>query len=167
VPPCHQDRQRSVGRALPLDAGRTGLQVGRVLAGCALDKRMKTDGQAFLEYIAGASTNKFEIRFSRISTRLDLGAVLEAKELGLLYEAAFLATLCNISFNGLGGCAGEIRPDRELVRTMLEHEFMSARARFLSCPGMEFLSAAQKASIDGIFFKVFVSDANLSDQDMR
>lgn len=124
---------------------------------------MKTDGQAFLEYIAGSSTNKFEVRFSRISTRLELGGVLEAKELGLLYEAAFLATLCNISFNGLGGCVGEIRPERELVRTMLEREFMAAHARFLGCPGTKSLSSSQRASIDGIFFNVFVSDENLAD----
>jgi hypothetical protein len=121
-----------------------------------------TDGQAFLEYIAGSSTNKFEICFSKISSRLDLGKALDARELSLLYEAAFLATLCNISFNGLGGCGGEIKANRELIRIMLEREFMSARDRFFNCAGVDCLSAAQKASIERIFLKVQVADENLA-----
>jgi hypothetical protein len=120
-----------------------------------------TDGQAFLEFISGSSSNKFEICFSKISARLNLGEALDAKELSLLYEAAFLATLCNISFNGLG-CGGEIKPNRELIRTMLEREYMAARARFLRCTGIERLSAAQTGSINRIFLRVFVMDPNLA-----
>ena len=123
---------------------------------------MNTDGQAFLEHIAVSSTNKFEVRFSRISIRLDLGSALDAKELSLLYEAAFLATLCNIAFNGLGGCGGEIKPDRELVRIMLEREFMEARTRFERCAGRKQLTSIQQTSIEHIFLNVFVSEENLS-----
>jgi len=123
---------------------------------------MKTDGQSFLEHIAVSSTNKFEVRFSRISTRLDLGQTLDARELSLLYEAAFLATLCNIAFNGLGGCSGEIKPEREIVRTMLEREFMTSRARFLACAGMKGLSVPQSASIEKIFLNVFVAEDKLA-----
>ena len=121
-----------------------------------------TDGQAFLDYIAGSSNNKFEICFSKISRRLDLGEALDAKELSSLYEAAFLGTLCNISFNGLGGCGGEIKPKREMVRTMLEREFMAARTRFLKCGGVNRLSAPQRASIDRIFLTVLVTEENLA-----
>ncbi len=122
---------------------------------------MKTEGHAFLESIAGFPTNKFKVRFSMISTRLELGAALKARELSLLYEAAFLATLCNISFNGLGGCGGEIKPDREVVRTMLEREFMAARARLWSCSGLKQLSATLRGSIERIFLSVQVSEENL------
>jgi len=121
-----------------------------------------TDGQAFLEYISGSSTNKFEICFSKISRRLDIGAALDAKELSLLYEAALLATLCNITFNGLEGSGGEIKANRELVRTMVEREFMMARDRFLDCPGANRLSSAQKGSIGRIFLRILVTEENLA-----
>jgi len=124
-------------------------------------KRMKTDGQAFLEYMEGASMTRFELRFSRISMRLDLGAALDARELSLLYEAAFLATLCNISFNGLGGCEGEIKPDREFIRTLLEREYMRARSLFFGCKGIGGLSKSQRQSVQAIFLKVCVADQNL------
>lgn len=122
---------------------------------------MKTDGQAFLEYIADAATNKFEARFSMISTRLDLGAALDAKELSLLYEAAFMAALCHISFNCLVACHGEKRPQREMIRTLLEREFMAARSRFFHCAGSCLLSSSQRSSINSIFLNVFVADENL------
>jgi hypothetical protein len=121
-----------------------------------------TDGQAFLEYISGSSTNKFEICFSKISKRLRLGEALDARELSRLYEAAFLASLCNISINGLGECGGEIKPNRELVRIMLEREFMDAKARFFSCAGIQQLSTAQKDSISRIFLNVLVTEENLA-----
>ena len=121
---------------------------------------MKTDGQAFLEYIADAATNKFEARFSMISTRLDLGAALDAKELSLLYEAAFMAALCHISFNCIETRRGEIRPQRERIRTLLEREFMAACSRFFDCAGCCLLSTAQRSSINSIFLNVFVADEN-------
>ena len=123
---------------------------------------MKTDGQAFLEQIAVASTNKFEVRFSKISSRLDLGAALDAIELSLLYEAAFLATLCNISFNGLAGCSGKILPERETARCLLEREFMAARDKFCRCEGIARLSLDQLTAVEIIFLSVIVDDENLA-----
>ena len=123
---------------------------------------MQTDGHAFLEHILFSSTNKFELRFSRIATRLDLGRALDARELSLLYEATFLATLCNLTLNGLGMFSGEGHLERETIRTMLEREFMCARDRFSRCAGLKKLSIPQKCSIESIFLKVFVTEENLA-----
>jgi hypothetical protein len=54
---------------------------------------MKTNGQDFLDQLAGSSSNGFQRRFSQISTRLGLAAVLDGSELNLLLEAALYATL--------------------------------------------------------------------------
>ena len=123
---------------------------------------MQTDGQAFLEHILASSTNKFELRFSRIAIRLDLGQALDARELSLLYEATFLATLCNLTLNGSGIFPSESRPEREAIRTMLEQEFMGARERLAGCTGLKRLSPAQKCSVESIFLKVFVAEENLA-----
>lgn len=123
---------------------------------------MHNDGQAFLEHILDSSTNKFERRFSRIALRLDLGGTLDAHELSLLYEATFLATLCNLTFNGLGVFGVDSAPERETIRNMLEREFMSARDRFCRCAGVRGLSLPQKGSIESIFLKVFVTEENLT-----
>jgi len=123
---------------------------------------MQTDGQAFLDHILFSSTNKFELRFSRIAARLDLGNALDARELSILYEATFLATLCNLTLNGLGIFSGPIRPDRETVRTLLEREFMIARERFSNCAGMKRLSESQKCSIESVLLKVTVTEENLA-----
>jgi hypothetical protein len=122
---------------------------------------MKADGKIFLENLAVSSTNRFEKRFSRVSLRLGLGEVLEACELSLLYEASFLATLCNIAFNGLGGCEGEIKPERENSRIMLEREFMTARDRFFNSSGWKALPESQRGSVQKIFLDVFVVSANM------
>jgi hypothetical protein len=123
---------------------------------------MQTDGQAFLEHILFSSRNKFELRFSRIATRLDLGRALDARELSLLYEATFLATLCNLTLNGLGIFSSGGPPERETIRTMLEREFMCARDRFSRCAGLKKLSISQKCSIESVFFKVLVAEENLA-----
>jgi hypothetical protein len=123
---------------------------------------MQTDGQVFLEHILYSSKNRFEVRFSRIATRLDLGRALEARELSLLYEATFLATLCNLTLNGLGIFCGDGPPERENIRTMLEREFMCARDRFSKCAGLKNLSIPQKCSVESIFLKVFVTEENLA-----
>lgn len=123
---------------------------------------MQTDGQAFLEHILASSTNKFELRFTRIANRLDLGLTLDAKELSLLYEATFLATLCNLTLNGCGIFPSEGRPERETIRSMLEREFMGARDRFARCSGLKHLSESQRSSVESIFLKVFVSEENLA-----
>lgn len=123
---------------------------------------MQTDGQAFLEHILASSTNKFELRFTRIANRLDLGRTLDAKELSLLYEATFLATLCNLTLNGSEIFPAEGRPERENIRSMLEREFMGARHRFTKCGGLKHLSESQKSSVESIFLKVFVAEENLA-----
>ena len=123
---------------------------------------MQNDGQTFLEHILNSSINKFERRFSRIALRLDLGRALDARELSLLYEATFLATLCNLTFNGLGAFCIDSAPERETIRTMLEREFMGARDCFCGCAGVKRLTLPQKGSIDSIFLKVFVTEENLA-----
>jgi hypothetical protein len=123
---------------------------------------MRSDGQEFLAEFSGSSPNSFEGRFARISTRLNLGTVLTGKELSLLYQAAFNATLCNIAFNGLGGCGGEIRPDREPNRVMLEARFMASRARFFASAGWQGLSKQEQESIERIFLTVVVATENLA-----
>ena len=125
-------------------------------------RRMKTDGQTFLENLAVSSTNRFEIRFSRVSLRLGLGEFLDAGELSLLYDAAFLGTLCNIAFNGLGGCEGEIKPERETARIMLEWEFMAARDRFFNSAGWQALPPSQRGPVQRIFLDVMVVEENLA-----
>lgn len=83
-------------------------------------------------------------------------------ELSFLYQAAFCATLCNIAFNGLGGCGGVIRPQRELSRRRLEQDFMAARDKFFASAGWRALPNPQKSSVQRIFLNVFVMDENLA-----
>ena len=123
---------------------------------------MKTDGQEFLAEFSGSGPNTFEGRFASISTRLNLGNVLTGKELSLLYQAAFNATLCNIAFNGLGGCGGEIRVERELNRVMLETRFMASRDRLFASAGWRALPERRQQSIERIFLNIFVTEDNLA-----
>jgi hypothetical protein len=123
---------------------------------------MKSDGQSFLERLGVSSKTRFELRFSRVAMRLELGEVLDATELSLLYEAAFLATLCNIAFNGLGGCGGQIKPERETSRIMLEREFMAARERFFGSDGWKALPLPQRGSVLRIFLDVKIVQANFA-----
>jgi len=123
---------------------------------------MKTDGQNFLDRLANSSAEGFEVRFSKISSGLDLGASLRGSELSLLYQAAFYSALCNIAFNGLGGCDGQIKPSRELNRLSLERKFMAARDKFWGCAGWRTLPATQRESIVSIFLHVFVIEDNLA-----
>jgi hypothetical protein len=123
---------------------------------------MNTDGQSFLDRLAGPAADGFAVRFSRISTRLDLGVCLCASDVSLLYEAAFYAALCNISFNGQGGCGGQIKPYREPNRRILEWRFLMAHDKFCASEGWHALTARQRESIRNIFFQVKVSDDNLA-----
>lgn len=122
---------------------------------------MKEDGQDFLDRLAGSSSNSFERRFSRLATKHGLAAALGGSELSLLFEAAVCATLCNIAVNGLGGCNGEIKPDREANRINLERAFMAARDRFRTSAGWKYLAAPEKQTIQRVFLNVFVADDNL------
>ncbi len=80
----------------------------------------------------------------------------------MLYTAAFHATLCNIAFNGLGGCGGEITPDREPVRIALEREFMAAREMFFGSRGWNAMPAAVRGSVRRLFLHVTIAERNLA-----
>jgi hypothetical protein len=123
---------------------------------------MKTDGQNYLDQLGCPSCNGFERRFSKISIRLGLGKTLRGCELKLLHEATFCATLCNIAFNGLGDCGGEIKPAQEANRRNLEREFMAARGKLYNSEGWEVLIASAKESVQRIFLSVLVAEANLA-----
>jgi len=123
---------------------------------------MRTDGQDFLQRLANASPNTFEVRFARTSKRLGLGTRLTGDELNLLYEAAFYATLCNIAFNGLSGSGAEIKPEQELTRIKLEQGFMSARQLFFATGGWKKLSKALKDSVQRVFLTALVLEENLA-----
>lgn len=123
---------------------------------------MKTNGNYFLESLANFPPNSFERSFSNLSVKLGLGSLLNLKDLNLLFEAAFYAALCNLAFNGLGGCGGEIKPEREAHRTRLEWSFMAARSRFFACKGWKALSLARQASVKRLFLAVSVAEANLA-----
>jgi hypothetical protein len=72
------------------------------------------------------------------------------------------ATFCNIAFNGLGGCCGEIKPEREAHRINLERHYMIARDRFHNSAGLEGLADFKKESIQRIFLNIFVVEDNLA-----
>jgi hypothetical protein len=124
---------------------------------------MQTDGQDFLERLANKSPNNFEGRFAKTSKGLGLGGLLTADELNLLYEAALFSTLCNIAFNGLGGCEGVIKPERESTRIKLEQGFMAARDRFYASRGWKKLHAGAKGSVRRVFLNVFVQEENMAE----
>ena len=123
---------------------------------------MKADGQDFLEQLTSFPPNTFEGRFLKTSVRLGLASDLAADELSQLYRAAFRAALCNIAFNGLGGCDGQIKPEQEGSRIRLEREFMLARDRFQACTGWKKLRTSQKSSIGRILLQVRVDEKNLA-----
>src|SRR5690242_19993816 len=123
---------------------------------------MKMDGQDFLEQLASFPPNTFEGRFLKTSIRLGLGGDLAADELSLLYRAAFRAALCNIAFNGLGGCDGQIRAEQEASRIRLEREFMIARDRLYTCAGWNALRSTQRNSVARILLQVRVEEKNLA-----
>ena len=101
----------------------------------------------------------FKMRFEHTVTRLALGSRLELRQ---LCDAAFYARLCNIAFNGLGGCGGQIRPDRELNRIAIERAFMKACQAFWSSQGAQRLPDEPKGMIRGLFLSVSVSEQNLA-----
>jgi hypothetical protein len=123
---------------------------------------MKTGGQSFLDQLSGPWCNGFERGFSKISIRLGLGNTLMEHELRLLYEATFCATLCNIDFNDLGGCAGEVKPEAEANRINLEREFMAARDKLYASAGWQALPASAKGPIQRTFLSVLVAEDNLA-----
>src|SRR6267154_1934713 len=123
---------------------------------------MLTNGEAFLDQLAGCSSTAFEVHFARTAARHDLGLALSGNELRSLCDAALCAAWCNIAFNGLGGCNGEIRSDREANRMILERKFMAARDEFCSSVGWQGLSESDKGSVRRIFLNIFVMGDNLA-----
>ena len=95
---------------------------------------MMTAGEEYLIGLAGFPPKTFPSHFSSSATRLRLGTVLDRTELKWLYEAAFLAALCNIAINGLGGCGGRIKPEREPNRRRLEGELWRHETSFMPVP---------------------------------
>jgi hypothetical protein len=123
---------------------------------------MNTGGQSFLNRLTHPPADGFAVRFSKISAHLGLGVCLSESELSFLYKATFYATLCNIAFNGLGGCGGLVKPGREANRLSLEREFMAARDIFWASEGWRALPATQKESIRNVFLHVVVVEDNLA-----
>ena len=122
---------------------------------------MNASGKTFLEAMGDFPPRSFENRFARIATRLRLHATMDGAELSCLFDAAYTACLCNIAFNGLGGCSGQIRPERERTRGKLEQDFMAARARVFACPGWRHLSPSKQRETAKVFLDVSVSEENL------
>jgi hypothetical protein len=123
---------------------------------------MDTDSQNFSEELESCSRPGFKRRFGQIFRRMRLEGGLNRAEISCLYEAAFLAALCNISFNGLGGCGGVIRPEKEATRRRLEQAFMDSRDNFFKCPGWKALAPARKKSIQAVFLTVSVAEENFA-----
>ena len=111
---------------------------------------------------AARPTPRFRNQFERKAFQLALHSQLLENELALLCEAAFYARLCNIALNGLGGCAGKIKPNQEPNRIALERAFMKACQAFWSSPGAEQLPDAEKISIRRVFLTVSVDERNLA-----
>jgi hypothetical protein len=123
---------------------------------------MMTTGEAYLDELAGFPPKTFPSHFASRATRLHLGAALDRAELRWLYEAAFVATLCNIAINGLGGCGGQIKPEREPNRRRLETEFMTARDRLYASAGWQALSPSVRHPIQSAFLWISVNEENLA-----
>jgi hypothetical protein len=123
---------------------------------------MMTTGEEYLNELAGFPPKTFPSHFSSRATRLRLGTALNRTELKWLYEAAFGATLCNIAINGLGGCGGRIKPEREPNRRRLEREFMAARDKLYACAGWQALPPFVRHPIQSIFLRISVTEVNLA-----
>lgn len=108
------------------------------------------------------ATEGFRRRFEVLSRGLSLAEYLTDHELGVFCLAAYYATLCNIAFNGLGGCRGRIRPERERHRIGLERAFMHVRERVYQCTGWRRLPIATREAITRSLFTVCVADNNLA-----
>jgi len=123
---------------------------------------MTRDGHYFLNELASFPPNSFEGRFFLMSSGLGLADSLSESEIMLLYEAGFYATLCNISFNGLGGCEGMIKPERETNRIRLEQAFMATRQGLYATAGWAALPLSTKESVEQRLLSVRVSADSLT-----
>jgi hypothetical protein len=123
---------------------------------------MMTTGENYLNELAGFPPRTFPSHFAGSATRLRLGTVLDRTELKWLYEAAFLAALCNIAINGLGGCGGRIKPEREPNRRRLEREFMAARDKLYATVGWQALPPFVRHPVQTVFLRISVNENNLA-----
>jgi hypothetical protein len=96
------------------------------------------------------------------SHRLDVRELFNRGELDRLYRATYYANLCNIAMNGLGGCQGQIKPEREQNRIKLEQAFMAARDDFYRTSGWKKLPPHLKTAICGVFLLVEVAEDRLA-----
>ena len=122
---------------------------------------MKTDGQKFLDELAGLPRNSFDHHFAERSAALGLGAVFDRNELKLLYEASLRALLCNLAINGVG-TPGPIKSEEEAERTETEQDFMEARELLYASPGWQNLGLARREHVERKLLRVFVSDDRLA-----
>jgi hypothetical protein len=102
---------------------------------------MKTNGQEFIEELAGFPPGTFESKFSGIAARLHLDAALNRTDLERLFEASLLAVLCNTAFSVLGRCGG--------IR-----EFMAARDKVYASAGWKALPPFVRNPIQGFLLHV-------------
>jgi len=107
-------------------------------------------------------TEGFQRRYDGVCSKLSLAEHLTIQELGFLCVAAYYAVLCNIAFNGLGGCKGEIKPERELHRIGLERGFMTARDRVYGADGWKDVPEFTRISVKKLLLKVSVLEDNLA-----
>ena len=121
-----------------------------------MERTLNTAGQQFLDFLGSFPKQTFESFFSNSSIRLGLGAGFQCDELALLFEATFRARLCNIAFNGLGGCRGQIKPERELHRIGLERDFVAARNAFYATGGWQSVPPLRRRLINSAFLTVSV-----------
>jgi len=104
----------------------------------------------------------FKQNFAEVNGRLYLHLKLSPVELASLHVAAFRAALCNIAFNGLGGCEGKIKPEREEHRRNLEVQLMAARNCLFASEGWAGLPSEDKTDIKSRLLTVQVADRNLA-----
>jgi len=117
------------------------------------------NGQQFLQQLAKFPSDTFEHYSSPVADLLRLGETMGAEDLGRLCDAAFLACLCNISFNGLGGCNGEIKPERERNRIKAQTEITNPTA-FMPCIGANWWVNTPLVGVMGPIIKVGIRVPN-------
>lgn len=123
---------------------------------------MRNPAQEFLQELGSLPPDTFESRFSRASTQLSLAETLTRNELSLLYEATYLAALCNQAINEPAEPIGKTSPDPEATRYALERDFMVAREILYASPGWQGLEEPERVTIDKVFLSVSIADDKLA-----
>jgi hypothetical protein len=120
---------------------------------------MKT-GEDYLNELRASLPETFASKFANSATRRHLGSALDATELNWLYEAAFVAALCNMAINGQGAWGGIIEPEQEPNRSKLESEFMVARDKLYACAGWQVMPSSARQLIQRLFLRIHVNEDN-------